>query len=585
MSGSPWETLQLSGATADRRSIQRAYAAELKRFKVDDEPARFEHLRAAYEHALASAQEATESAESPEPVYWWQQSASEDRDEAQNAASADAAGSDRTDDEPMPPGCEEDTVPESEVAWIVCGELRELIDEVRLGRPATGGAQPAALDGTAAASDPGAVLANQVRLPRWRSARAREVLQACWAEVLLDPEEQPALAPASGQDVQAFWLWSDWVAAVAGHLGWLEHEKLPAAAEPVMAAQMRQLHFLYRWADDEPADARQGLQRWLKRPVWATLDGRARLRLLWQQHLARCRSTQPAGSVSLAEQAWLATVGEAIGLPSTCGDGVKAGARQSSPATEAAPIDAAPSQLVGPDWLHRVASGEWQHPRIHRTIAEALVQPRIRPADRKAARRERDSLENRLVSGSAAVSWQVQVRQAIAWLQTHDPSVLGSLAPDVLNWWRRSHVQDTGVHWFLVLAVGQPGSLYIVASLQRWAGWPPEDKPEWYFAWAVSMGLSYLTLYALLMGLAAVRLLWRDALLPRLARWDKAGRQRLPLLGRPLLKADLWLSRDLVPAIGLLALGWVWYAVLLMWVAWRWLWSLAAQSEVFPLEE
>lgn len=97
--------------------------------------------------------------------------------------------------------------------------------------------------------------------------------------------------------------------------------------------------------------------------------------------------------------------------------------------------------------------------------------------------------------------------------------------------------------------------------------------------------MNYLALYADLMGLACALLIGRVCLLPPSARMGSALRhRRLPLIGGMLLKTDLWLSGDFVPALGLLAMGWARYAVLPMWVFWRWMWSSAANREAFPME-
>jgi hypothetical protein len=182
-----------------------------------------------------------------------------------------------------------------------------------------------------------------------------------------------------------------------------------------------------------------------------------------------------------------------------------------------------------------------------------------------------DCLENR-VGGLAgpAESSQVQFRSALQWLRDNDPSASATLSPAILAWWKRPHFQPTKAHWFLTLILVLPGSFALMKKLQRSFGIAADDKAaEWHFIWAVCVGVCYLALVARTGVLAGLHLLWRECLVPALARWDTRCCSHLPIIGKPLLVFDLWLSRDVVPVAALLGFGWHWLTALLMRGVWR----------------
>ena len=57
MANTPWQVLGLSGPTADKKAIKRAYAQQVKLYHPEDHPEEFQALQAAYQEALKRATE------------------------------------------------------------------------------------------------------------------------------------------------------------------------------------------------------------------------------------------------------------------------------------------------------------------------------------------------------------------------------------------------------------------------------------------------------------------------------------------------------------------------------------------------
>ena len=57
MAKTPWQVLGLSGPTADKKAIKRAYAQQVKLYHPEDHPEEFQALQAAYQEALKRATE------------------------------------------------------------------------------------------------------------------------------------------------------------------------------------------------------------------------------------------------------------------------------------------------------------------------------------------------------------------------------------------------------------------------------------------------------------------------------------------------------------------------------------------------
>ena len=55
MAKTPWQVLGLSGPTADKKGIKRAYAQQVKLYHPEDHPEEFQALQAAYQEALKRA--------------------------------------------------------------------------------------------------------------------------------------------------------------------------------------------------------------------------------------------------------------------------------------------------------------------------------------------------------------------------------------------------------------------------------------------------------------------------------------------------------------------------------------------------
>ena len=55
MAKTPWQVLGLSGPTADKKAIKRAYAQQVKLYHPEDHPEEFQALQAAYQEALKRA--------------------------------------------------------------------------------------------------------------------------------------------------------------------------------------------------------------------------------------------------------------------------------------------------------------------------------------------------------------------------------------------------------------------------------------------------------------------------------------------------------------------------------------------------
>ena len=77
MAKTPWQVLGLSGPTADKKAIKRAYAQQVKLYHPEDHPEEFQALQAAYQEALKRATEiAAQESKGAEADFLGDQSAS-----------------------------------------------------------------------------------------------------------------------------------------------------------------------------------------------------------------------------------------------------------------------------------------------------------------------------------------------------------------------------------------------------------------------------------------------------------------------------------------------------------------------------
>jgi hypothetical protein len=197
--------------------------------------------------------------------------------------------------------------------------------------------------------------------------------------------------------------------------------------------------------------------------------------------------------------------------------------------------------------LQRVATGAEVHEHIPKDAAQALLQPHIRPEDRRAVRQASDDRRGRK-------SWQVQVREAIVLMEKHAPAALQCLDPVVLAWWRLEHVQANDVWNIAAMLCGFSGAFWFMGVAEAYGNWS-----GWILAPFWLMGLIGGALLGLRVAslLAWLRLQWRLRPYAAWLRFDLQLNARLAEQWQPWRRiasaADLGPTRDLIPGLSLLA--------------------------------
>jgi|GEM_PF-1025374 len=260
MAKTPWQVLGLSGPTADKKAIKRAYAQQVKLYHPEDHPEEFQALQAAYQEALKRATELA---------------AQESR-----GAGADFAGGRPAASDPRPASQPSDAGNQSASnglsATSKAGRQPAHAGEQSKAKPSDQGPAQSADQKPSQSAGPSGQTQSQWQAPQQTAPSSETSLG--WSDANQGPEDS-----ASSQTLS----WSapqDQESASDGHLSWQD--------QPEESRQSASLSW-----QDQPEDSRQsGSLNWQDQAE----EGRQSGSLNWQDQAEEGRQT---GSLNWQDQA------------------------------------------------------------------------------------------------------------------------------------------------------------------------------------------------------------------------------------------------------------------------------------------
>ena len=260
MAKTPWQVLGLSGPTADKKAIKRAYAQQVKLYHPEDHPEEFQALQAAYQEALKRATELA---------------AQESRGAGADLASGrPAANAPRPDSQPSDAG--KQSASSGPSATSKAGRQPAHASEQSKAKPSDQGPAQSADQKPSQSAGPSGQTQSQWQAPQQTAPSSETSLG--WSDANQGPEDS-----ASSQTLS----WSapqDQESASDGHLSWQD--------QPEESRQSASLSW-----QDQPEDSRQsGSLNWQDQAE----EGRQSGSLNWQDQAEEGRQT---GSLNWQDQA------------------------------------------------------------------------------------------------------------------------------------------------------------------------------------------------------------------------------------------------------------------------------------------
>ena len=260
MAKTPWQVLGLSGPTADKKAIKRAYAQQVKLYHPEDHPEEFQALQAAYQEALKRATELA---------------AQESR-----GAGADFAGGRPVASAPRPDSQPSDASDQSASngpsATSKAGRQPAHANEQSKAKPSDQGPAQSADQKPGQSSGPSGQTKSQWQAPKQTAPSSETSLD--WSEANQEPEDSTSSQSLSWSAPQ------DQEPASQAHLSWQD--------QPEEGHQSGSLN----WQDQAEEGRQSGSLNWQDQPE----EGRQSGSLNWQDQAEERRQS---GSLNWQDQA------------------------------------------------------------------------------------------------------------------------------------------------------------------------------------------------------------------------------------------------------------------------------------------
>ena len=260
MAKTPWQVLGLSGPTADKKAIKRAYAQQVKLYHPEDHPEEFQALQAAYQEALKRATDLA---------------AQESRGAGADLASGrPAANAPRPDSQPSDAG--DQSASNGPSATSKAGRQPAHASEQPKAKPSDQGPAQSADQKPSQSAGPSGQTQSQWQAPKQTEPSSETSLD--WSDANQEPEDSTSSQTLSWSAPQ------DQEPASDGHLSWQD--------QPEEGRQSGSLNW-----QDQPEDSRQsGSLSWQDQAE----EGRQTGSLNWQDQAEERRQT---GSLNWQDQA------------------------------------------------------------------------------------------------------------------------------------------------------------------------------------------------------------------------------------------------------------------------------------------